>query len=196
VEEKTRRVEIRSFLIGSLLGNCSVNIKNQWQWSEEDQNWAEWKAAFVRRTLKRACIIEEIKDPSSKTGYRYVFTACAKKGRLRVYRQWFCNHVRGKHISKKIQHFNHPTGLVILLMDLGCVHNNQVQIDLSAYSVEEAVLFQETIKENFNLDCSVKNLQLCFEGQQSVDLFTAIQNSIPKVEYVKKKLDGIFSLLY
>jgi hypothetical protein len=203
------RNELRSFLIGTLLGDCHVSPTHQWQWRNTTKDWVEWKAAYIRANLGFSCNVHESKDLSCKSGFIYGFDACSSKGRLKVYSDWFYDKNRIKRITKKIKHFNHPIGLMVLLIDQGSCRGGltkdhktgntyyrkpTARIHLNKHSLEELTLFQKALISNFGLETTLqqknsKYLDVYFNTRSSQLLWKLIGPYVPNIQTAKRKFD-------
>jgi hypothetical protein len=208
---KVTRDEVRSFLIGTLLGDCYASPTYQWQWSNTEQNYVEWKASFIRRYLGASCSVLESKDSTCANGFMYRFALCSNKGRLRIYRNWFYAKDGKKHITKRIRHFDHPLGLAVLILDQGSCRGGltkdyktgntyyrkpTVRIHLNAYPEEELVLFQQALKTNFDLTTTLQKkrsgksdglIDVYFGTTETQKLWTLIKPWVPDLVFARKK---------
>lgn len=208
------RDQVRSFLIGCLLGDSHANaVTCQWHWGNVDRQYVEWKAAFVRRHLGLRCNVWIQKDPSCKDGFMYCFTAASKKGRLRIYREWFHNKHGRKCITGRIRHLDHPLGLVTLILDQGSCRGGvttdsntgnpyyrkpTVRIHLNAHSEGELMLFQASLLENFELETTLQrkaggHLDVYFSTKQTQRLWKILQPHLPELAIVKRKFHPLIS---
>lgn len=202
------RDQLRSFLIGSLLGDCYASPEAcQWTWGNVDRSYIEWKAAFARRHLGLPCNVCAVADSSCKDGVMYCFRAAGRKGRLRVYRKWFYPPSGRKTITRHVRHLDHPIGLVVLILDQGScrggltrnhINGNTyyrkptVRIHLNAHDAEELALFQEALRANFGLETSLQKkskgyLDVYFNTRQTQDLWALIRPWLPDLPIVSRK---------
>lgn len=197
--QDTPRVIVRSFLFASLLGSkCYAGHflnkrKITWQWIDENQAIIEWKAWFVRRNLKKQCLIESYQTASAGEGNGTIFTfnASSDKGRLRIYRKWLSNPDGSKRIGQKIRFFDHPMGLLIWLIDHGVIDQSDplhpvLKITLYPFEDEEMTLLEKTINTNFNFQAKAIRLDSCyiqfvFEGSDLVQYVELIKPFVPRV---------------
>lgn len=208
------RDEARSFLIGSLLGDCYANGDSyQWHWGNVDRGYVEWKAALARRYLKMRCQVWEQKDDSCKDGAMWCFTAASRKGRLKVYRNWFYDRHDVKRITGRVRHLDHPLGLVILILDQGSCRGGvtqdsrmqrpyyrkpTVRLHLNAHSESELILFQASLLENFDLETTLQrkakgHLDVYFSTRETQRLWTLIQPWVPDIGFARKKFHPLIS---
>lgn len=208
------RDEIRSFLIGSLLGDSSANIGNcQWHWGNIDRQYVEWKAGYVRKNLGFRSRVREQLDPSCKDGKMYCFTAAGVKGRLRIYREWFHDKYNQKRITGKIRHLDHPIGLVVLILDQGSCRGGltkdhktgsdyyrkpTIRLHLNAHGESELILFQAAMLENFDLETSLQRksngyLDVYFGTKSTQALWRLISPYVPDLNIAKRKFDPLIS---
>ncbi len=215
MDHQRSRDALRSFLIGTLLGDCHASSVYQWQWSNTSLDWVEWKAAYIRKRMGFSCNVHRTEDNSCKSGYMYGFTAASNKGRLRVYRNWFYDKTNVKRITKKIQHLDHPLGLTALILDQGSCRGGldknhktgnfyyrkpTVRIHLNKHSLDELVLFQDALKQNFDLRTSIqiKNKvtgypDLYFGTKATQDLWVLIKPTVPDIPFANKKFHPLIS---
>jgi len=207
MDRSSSRNEVRSFLIGTLLGDCHVSRVAQWQWSNTTRDWVDWKAAFVRANLGYPCVVSEYVDHTCRNGFMYKFTAAQTSGRLRIYRDWFYDKTGVKRITSKIRFLDHPLGLVALILDQGSCRGgltkdsktgNQyyrkptIRISLNNHSRQELELFQEALKVNFNLESSLQKkgkgyLDVYFSTSASQQLWALIKDLVPNIPTARKK---------
>lgn len=209
------REAVRSFLIGTLLGDCTVKRfhTNQWCWGNTDRQYVEWKASFVRKSLEHPCRVATYADPSCKGGEMHYFTAASVKGRLKVYASWFHDSDGVKRITRKIQHLTHPMGLVALLLDQGScrggktqdsrtgriyLRSPQVRFHLNAHSEEELMLFQGMLWKNFGVDSRLHRepkgyLDVSLNRDDTQKLWTQIRPYVPHLHIVERKLHPLIS---
>jgi len=210
----TSRDTVRSFLIGSLLGDSSASaIAYQWHWGNIDRGYVEWKAGFVRKHLGLPARVHAVNDPSCRDGVMYCFSAASRKGRLRIYRNWFHDSNNRKCITSKIRHLDHPLGLVVLILDQGSCRGgltvdhktgNQyyrkptIRIHLNAYSEPELILFQAAMLENFSLDTSLQRKSkgyhdVYFNTRHTQELWSMLQPWIPEIGIASRKFHPLIS---
>lgn len=208
------RDEVRSFLIGCLLGDTYANGDSyQWHWGNVDKGYVEWKAAYVRKNLRMKCKVWEQNDPTCRDGKMYCFAAASRKGRLKVYRNWFYLPNGKKTITSKIRFFDHPIGLAVLILDQGSCrggldinHKNgqyyyrkpSVRLHLNAHNEDELLLFQETLVRNFGLKTSTHRKSggysdLYFGTRETQKLWGLISEWVPQIGFAKKKFHPIIS---
>jgi hypothetical protein len=209
MDRSDSRDEIRSFLIGTLLGDCHVSSTGQWQWSNTTRDWVEWKAAFIRKNLGFSCTVHKSVDLSCKNGSMFRFAACSQTGRLKIYSNWFYDKNHVKRITKKIRHLNHPLGLLALILDQGSCKGGltrdsrtgnmyyrkpTIRIHLNKHTKDELQLFQEAVKANFSLNSSLhqknsKYLDVYFNTKDSQVLWSLISDLVPTIPTALKKFD-------
>ena len=207
MDRSDSRREVRSFLLGTLFGDCHVSSVCQWQWSNTTRDWVEWKAAYVRANLKFPCEVSEYVDTTCRNGYMYRFTAAQSSGRLKIYRDWFYDKNGVKRITNKIRFLDHPIGLLALILDQGSCRggltkdnktgNNYyrkptIRIHLNKHSKQELELFQEALKVNFNLKSSLQKkpggyLDVYFSTSASQQLWSLIKDLVPNIPTARKK---------
>lgn len=211
---KACRDEVRSFLIGSLLGDSSANGDSyQWHWGNIDRNYVEWKAGYVRTHLNMRCAVWVQNDASCRGGKMYCFTAANRKGRLKVYRNWFHDSSGKKRITKKIRFLDHPIGLAVLILDQGscrgglCVNSKtgdnyyrkpSVRIHLNAHGEDELELFQEAIRGNFGLTTSLQSKSngywdVYFSTKETQVLWEIVSPWVPRIAFATKKFHPLIS---
>lgn len=213
MDRSDSRNEVRSFLIGTLFGDCHVTSTFQWQWSNTTRDWVEWKAAYVRANLGFPCNVSENVDLSCRNERMYKFTAAQSRGRLKIYRNWFYDKFGTKRITNKIRFLDHPIGLMALIIDQGSCRGGitrdsktgnlyyrkpTTRIHLNKHSKQELELFQESLKVNFNLESSLQKkpggyLDVYFGTSASQKLWALIKDLIPNIPTAKKKFHPFIS---
>lgn len=207
------RNQVRSFLIGSILGDCYASpVACQWVWSNTDLDWIEWKAAFVRQALGHPCSISSTDDPSCRSGKMHRFSAAQRNGRLRVYREWFYDVHGIKRITKQVQHLNHPLGLAVLLLDQGScrggvafdyktqneyIRKPSIRFHLNAHPERELMLFQSALKTNFGLRSSLQrkargHIDVYLGTQATQDFWAQVRPWVPNIPIARRKLAPLF----
>lgn len=209
------REAVRSFLIGTLLGDCSVSKHHtyQWRWGNVDRQYVEWKSSFVRKALRMPCRVTREEDLSCTDGAMHLFSAASRKGRLRVYAEWFHDSSWTKRITRKIQHLTHPIGLVALLLDQGSCrggltrnHHNgnayyrkpSVRFHLNAHSEPELMLFQGALWKNFGLESTLQrkakgHLDVYLGTKATQEFWTQVRPYCPDLTIVQRKLHPLIS---
>jgi hypothetical protein len=207
--------QVRSFLIGTLLGDCYVSKAYQWQWSNTDYDWVAWKADYVKNLLGYSCKISTVKDSTCKNGFMHGFTASSQKGRLKVYADWFYSKDRVKHISDKIRYLDHPIGILALILDQGTCRGGLTldyttgntyyrkptfRICLNNYPENELEKFQNAILSNFGLNSSLHSKgkdgrmkDVYLDTRSSQKAWSLIKDLVPDIPFAHKKFDPFIS---
>jgi hypothetical protein len=213
MSDKSRDM-VRSFLIGSLLGDTYASgTSYQWCWGNIDRGYVEWKAGFIRKHLGLPARVNAVQGQSCRDGVIYCFSAANRKGRLRIYRNWFYDPSGRKCITRRIRHLDHPLGLVVLILDQGSCRGGvtmdhktgnyyyrkpSIRIHLNAYSEPELIMFQAAMLENFGLDTTLQRkskgyLDVYFNTRQTQSLWQLLQPWMPEIDFARRKFHPLIN---
>ena len=95
-----------------------------------------------------------------------------------------------KVIPQNISKLLTPLSLAILLADDGCFVKSGVRISLNAFTLPEIKLFVLTLKEKFNLDCTIQEVYL--KNPKSLPDDSTVRSDTQKNKYIKKEKYSIY----
>lgn len=184
--------ELEQFFLGSFLGDgsfrksakASTNANLIISHGEKQTDYLNWKYSFLQSKLI-TCNLRyyTVTDNRIKKG-KYT-TGFLKTESNPIFNKYCDQYKPNKQIQYDFVKLLTPFGLAVWFMDDGFVTKNSFQISSCSFSKEEITILRQVLKENFNIETNMNQVNEIYIKTQSKNNFLKLVTPyiIPSLKY-------------